>query len=365
MLKNEMSGVAPAPHGGINYAELEGLGLKPGEILDFSANTNPFGPPPEVREALKRVDISSYPDSNSHRLRNALAAKLMLNPDNIIAGNGSTEIMRLAALAFFKHGDRVLIIEPAFGEYEVSCRIAGAEVIKYDLNAKDNFRIKVSKVIKLIADCRTSGLFFTNPNNPTGHYYSRAIVKGILENPHMADSLVILDEAYISFVDPPGAGWSSLDLIKKRNLLILRSMTKDYALAGLRLGYGVARKEIIANLQRICPPWNVNAMAQEAGLYALKAESYLEKSLSEIRKIKAYLIEGLKTLGLKTAPSKTNFLLVETGNGALWRQELLKRKILVRDCASFGLPAYIRLSVRTRTECARLLEAMKAIMNKG
>lgn len=359
LLKSHLSGLEPARHGGIDYSEMEALGLKPGEILDFSTNINPFGPPPGLREALSLVDISSYPDSSSSRLKTVLADKLGLEPNNIIAGSGSTEIMRLAALAFFKPGDKVLIIEPAFGEYEISCWIAGAEVIKYTLKAADNFKLDLSKVTKVVDKNRPKGLFFTNPNNPTGHYYSRNIIERVIQA--MKGSLVILDEAYIGFVDPPEAGWSALDLIKENNLLILRSMTKDYALAGLRLGCGIARREIISTLRRICSPWNMNAMAQEAGLYALKSDSYLEKSLHEIRKTKAYLIEGLKDLGLSQAPSRTNFLLVATGNGAIWRQELLKRKILVRDCASFGLPEYIRISVRTKAECDKLLEAMKEV----
>ncbi len=354
----------PATHGGIDYAELEALGLKPGEVLDFSANINPFGPPPGLREALERVDISSYPDSGSGRLRKALAEKLGLGPDSIIAGNGSTEIMRLAALAFFRPGDRVLVIEPAFGEYEVSCRIAGAEVVKHVLKAEDGFALKVSEVAKLAAECRPAGLFVTNPNNPTGKYYSREVIEEVLASPFAADSLIVLDEAYLGFVDPPGAAWSSLDLIERHNLLILRSMTKDYALAGLRLGYGVAGKEIIARLRSICPPWNVNAAAQEAGLYVLKEERYLEKSLSDIRKVKAHLVEGLKKLGFNPEPSATNFFLIETGNGALWRRELLKRKILARDCASFGLPGHIRISVRTREDCDKLLEGMKGVKGR-
>ncbi len=346
-------------HGGIDYSELEALGLKPGEVLDFSANINPFGPPPGLREALTQVDISSYPDSSSSRLKTALADKLGLKPDNIIMGSGSTEIMRLAALAFFKPGDRVLIIEPAFGEYEVSCRIAGVEIIKYVLKTEDNFKLDLSEVTGLVDKSRPKGLFFTNPNNPTGQYYSRNILERLIEA--MKGSLIILDEAYISFLDPPEAGWSALDLAKKNNLLILRSMTKDFALAGLRLGYGIARREIISILRNIFPPWNVNAMAQEAGLYAIKSDSYLENSLHEIRKVKAYLIEGLNDLGLVLVPSKANFLLVETGSGAMWRREMLKRKILVRDCASFGLPEYIRISVRTRAECDKLLKAMKEV----
>lgn len=349
-----------AVHGGIDHAEMEALGLKPEEILDFSANLNPFGPPQQVRKALARADISSYPDSRSFRLRKALAEKLGLEIDNIIAGSGSTEIMRLAALAFFKAGDKALIVGPAFGEYEAACRIAGAEAIKYTLRAEDSFNIRVSELRKTMEKTSPAGLFMANPGNPTGCYYSRDLVEKLIDL--CKDTLFVLDEAYISFVEPAETRWHSLDLIKNNRLLILRSMTKDYALAGLRLGYGIAGKEIIAALQRICPPWNVNVMAQEAGLCAIKSDSYLAKSLDKIRKERAYLIEGLKALGMSPLASSANFFLIKTGSGARWRRELLRKKILVRDCASFGLPEYIRISVRKRDECDRLLAAMREVL---
>ncbi|MCK4387954.1 MAG: histidinol-phosphate aminotransferase family protein, partial [Dehalococcoidia bacterium] len=237
-------------HGSIDYVEVEMLGIAPQDILDFSANLNPFGPPPEVIQALYGVNydlkeaISHYPDSEAHHLRHSLAERLGISSDNVLISSGSTELIRLAALAYFAKGDKVLTIEPTYGEYELACRIAGAFVIKQQLSAQNAFLPNIDETAKLIRQYHPKGIFICNPNNPTGRYLSQADFERILDAGK--DSLVILDEAYVSFVDNL---WSSLDMVEESNLLVLRTMTKNYAMAGLRLGYGVAKEEIIASLR--------------------------------------------------------------------------------------------------------------------
>jgi len=369
----EIQGVTVCPHGGIDYAELETLGIAPQEVLDFSANLNPLGPPPGVMEALSCVSyelseaISHYPDSEACHLRYALAEKLGIKAENILVGNGSTELIRLTALAYFGRGDKVLIIEPTFGEYQVACQIVGASLIKQQLSAENAFLLNIDETIGLIKQHRPKGIFICNPNNPTGRYLSQADFEEILDA--SKDALVVLDEAYISFVD---SHWSSLNLAlhsslraERNNLLVLRSMTKDYALAGLRLGYGVAREEIIVTLRRICPPWNVNALAQKASVVAIKEEGYLKRCQIELREAKKYLIAELSRLGLPPLPSEANFFLVKVGDASRFRHELLKRKMLVRDCSSFGLPQYIRVAPRTLLECQSLVAAIKEVRSAG
>jgi len=353
-------------HGGIDYGEVEMLGITPHDVLDFSANLNPFGPPPGVMETLSEVDIVHYPDSEASYLRRSLAERLEIKMENILVGSGSTELIRLAALAYFGRGDQVLIIEPTFGEYELACRIAGASVVKQQLSATDAFLLDVDETVKLIKQHRSKGIFICNPNNPTGRYFPRADFEKILDAGK--DSLVVLDEAYVSFVDNP---WSSLDFVahsslrvERSNSLVLRSMTKDYAMAGLRLGYGVAKEEIIATLRRICPPWNVNALAQKAGIMAIAREGYLERCQAELRKARNYLVAEFSRLGLPPLPSEANFFLIEVGDAPGFRHELLKRGILVRDCSSFGLPQYIRIAPRTLPECQRLVAVIKEMRDR-
>jgi len=368
----EISDVTICQHGGINYAEVRALGIAPQDILDFSANLNPFGPPPGVTETLSKCHdelsevISHYPDPEVYYLRRSLAEKLGVKVENILVGSGSTELIRLAALAYFAPGDKVLIIEPTYGEYQVACQITGAPLIKQRLSAKNGFWLDTSETVELIRRHCPKGIFVCNPNNPTGRYLSRADFEKILDA--ASDFLVVLDEAYVSFVDN---AWSSLDLAlhsslraERSNLLVLRSMTKDYAMAGLRLGYGVAKEEIIANLRRICPPWNVNAVAQKAGIIAIAEEEYLKQCQIKLKKAKNYLVAELSGLGLPPLPSEANFFLVEVGNAPEFRRELLKRMILVRDCTSFGLPQYVRIASRSLPQCQKLITAIKEVRGR-
>jgi histidinol-phosphate aminotransferase len=352
--KPDMNKLAPPTHGGIDYPELEKLGISPEDVLDFSVSTNPFGPPPGIKEALAQASIERYPDSEATELGQSLARKLNIAPGKLIVGSGSTELIRLVTTAYFGSGDPVIIPQPTYGEYEISCHLVGARVLKQPTLEEANFRLNVAETVALIREHRPKGVFLCNPNNPTGQYLSKEEVKKILSV--AKDSLVILDEAYIAFTENT---WPSVDLIDSGNLVILRSMTKDYALAGLRLGYAIVNESIISVLKRLRPPWNVSSVAQAAGVFALKADGYLDTCRIKVNEAREFLIEGLKGLGLSPLPSETNFFLVKVGHAARLRQALLRNGILVRDCTSFGLPHYIRLAPRPIAECQRLLAVMK------
>jgi len=346
--------IAPCAHGGIDHDELKRLGISPETMLDFSVSCNPFGPPPNVTEALAHTRIDCYPDSTSSSLRQVLATKLNTSPENIIIGSGSTELIRLLAIAYFGQKDTVLIPQPVYGEYEISCRLLGAQVLKQTALPEKVFKPDIAETIDLIRKHKPKAIFLCNPNNPTGQYLTRAEMLNIMSN--MQDGLVILDEAYIAFTRD---AWSSVDLIHNDNVVIVRSMTKDYALTGLRLGYAIATEQIISTLNKVKPPWNVSTPAQEAGDIALYADNYLEECNSRIQEAKDFLTKELESLGLSPMPSQTNFFLVKVGNATEFRRSLLKYGILIRDCTSFGLPDYIRLAPRTLSECHRLLAAIR------
>ena len=358
--KPEVEKLKVCPHGGPNYAELRAMGLTPEEILDFSVSANPFLPPPGVKKILSTVAINRYPDSEATELRQCLSEKLGVSPNNILAGNGAVELIRLVALAYFRQGDAVLIPEPSFGEYEVACQIVGAEVVRQCARAEEGFALRIEETTNLIRQHYPRGVFICNPNNPTGQYLSRQEVEMVLGA--CGDGLLILDEAFIAFVDE---SWSSIDLIHRGNVIIVRSMTKDYALAGLRLGYAIANQEVIDALRKVCPPWNVNVVAQKAGVIALSDETYLEQCKEKIGEAKQFLISELHRIGFTLVPSKANFFLVKVGNGRGFRFALLKRGILVRDCSSFGLPEYIRIAVRTMPECRKLIATIQALKRDG
>lgn len=343
-------------HGGINYAELLNLNINPESILDFSVCTNPFGPPYGIKEMLGGALIDRYPDSEATALINILAGKLGVKPGNLIVGSGSTELIRMITLAYLNSEDCVLIPRPTYSDYNTASQLYGARIEKQELSEKNNFRLNVDEMLGLTKKHNPRVIFICNPNNPTGQYLEKEEISKILAEAR--DSLVVLDEAYINFTENI---WWPFDLINHNNLIILRSMTKDYALAGLRLGYAVADEYMISVLKKVKSPWNVNELAQLAGIYAIQSEDFLEKCNSKIKEARAYLIGELRTLGLKPLPSRTNFFLVKVGNAAAVRKSLLKKGILVRDCTSFGLPSYIRLAPRTIPECQKLIISLKEI----
>lgn len=350
-------------HGGLHYAAHDGLKISSQDILDFSVSHNPYGPPENVFAALKSIPIGSYPDPEATELRRRLSERLGLKPANLLLGSGSTELIRLVAMAYFDCGDRVLIPQPTYGEYEIACRIMDAEVVRQPvLREEKQFRLEIADLLCCLARFKPRGAFLCNPNNPTGQCLARDdIVKALLAAP---DCLFVVDEAYITFTGAEDR-FSSLSLIHFGNIIVIRSMTKDYALAGLRLGYAVASTKNIAVLKRVCPPWNVSIPAQLAGIAALDSKDYIEDCRVKIDQAKQFLMSELSSMGLAPVPSQTNFFLVKVGDARSFQRALLSKGVLVRDCSSFGLPEYIRIAPRTMPECVRLITKMKEIIDRG
>jgi histidinol-phosphate aminotransferase len=358
--KRGITGLKTCAHGGINHAELKALGIDPDEILDFSVSTNPFMPPPGIKEKMGATPVEQYPDSQATELRERLSERLEVVAENILVGSGTTELIRLIALTYFRQGDPVLLLEPTYGEYEVACRLTGARPIKHRAREKDNFTFKIEEVVDIIQKRHPRGVFICNPNNPTGKYLSRGEIETVIEV--MEDSLLILDEAYVAFVEQ---SWNPFDLTGRGNVVVLRSMTKDYGLPGLRLGYAVACREIIDSLRPVLPPWNVNAVALKVGVDVLEKEEYLRQSLQQVREAKRFLTGELSRLGFKVLPSDAHYFLVKVGNAPECRRSLLRQGILIRDGTSFGLKEYIRIAPRTIPECQKLIAAFGSIVKAG
>ena len=354
--KPHIESLVPGPHGGISYANLAEKGVSAGDILDFSTCCNPYGPPRQVYAALRRANIELYPDPDSSQLVKELSRKIKVLPENLMAASGSTEVIRLAALAYFDRGDTVVIASPTYGEYELACRLSRARIEKYALPESAGFQLNAADFIAFARQHEPAGIFLCNPNNPTGQYLSSRDVRRMVAS--FPQTLIALDEAYIAFADK---AWDSLPLLSAPNILIIRSLTKDFALAGLRLGYGIGSKRLIDNLKKARPPWNVNSAAQQAGLAVLGCTDYLENCLARIRSCKLYLVEQFTALGYQVIPSGAHYFLVRVANAGRLKSRLLSRGFLVRDCTSFGLPDYIRVAPRKMQDCRRLVRAVKAL----
>ncbi|MGQ9676061.1 MAG: pyridoxal phosphate-dependent aminotransferase [Chloroflexota bacterium] len=360
--KPELDGVELCPHGAVDQAELGALGA--GAVLDFSVNCHPLGAPQAVAVALASVDLSRYPDRRCTALRRHLCDRLGVSLEQIIVGNGSVELIWLLALAYLRPGDDVVVLGPTFGEYARAARIQGARVTEHSAAEAQGFRLDLDEAAELIRARRPRLVFLCNPNNPTGLYLEPEAVACLLGAGDQG--LLVVDEAYLSLSGLSHVGRSPrgnclLDWLDE-GVVLLRSMTKDYGLAGLRLGYALANPEVIAALERVQPPWSVNSVAQAAGLVALADEDHLAKGRQVVAEAKAYLVDELSRLAIAVVPSAANFILVRVGNATAFRASLLARGCCVRDCTSFGLPHFVRVGMRPLAECRRLVGAIQEVI---
>jgi L-threonine-O-3-phosphate decarboxylase len=340
----EGNGISPGEaHGGVRLSELRLWGLGPADVIDFSASVTPYGPSPMVREALRRAPLDRYPDIDSTELCESLSAHLGVPMEWIVPGNGATELIHAAARVWAGHGKAIGHSPPTFGEYAAAARAVGAPMITVDPASRDS-RGSIGCAL----------LYICNPNNPTGEVLSLESLARILQMMH--PHIVVLDEAYIQFV---GGRPTALPLLERfPNLLIVRSMTKDYGLTALRLGYAVGHPELVSPLRQQLPPWSVNGLAQAAGVAALRDTAYLDVTLERVRRAKTQLVRALQRQGWSVLAGEANFVLVKVESARETRAALLRQGLLVRDCSSFGMPEFIRVAVRRPGENRRLLAAL-------
>ena len=360
-VRKELLGAGGTVHGGLDYAKLRSEGVEPESILDFSVSTNPLPPHPEVERAVARAAFERYPDSSSGALRRALAEANGLSPDEALVTNGLAQAIFLLAFAFCDRGSRVLVASPAFGEYEAASGLAGAEVLFVPARVEEGFAFPAERLMQAVRAHRPALVWVCSPNNPTGAAPSREEAASMLRVCEDEGALLLLDEAYVNFA-PPGV--SARALLPSPNLLLLRSMTKDYGLTGLRLGYILGATDLLRPLRALQPPWSVNACAQAAGEEALRRNAYYEARWREVRSLTGALAAKLRALGYAPTPPSANFILFYVGDTAALKEFLWGERILVRDCASFGLPGYVRVGVRSEEENERLLECLFAFKKR-
>ena len=327
-----------------------------GAVLDFSSNVNPLGVP-EAARALWYGSLEAYPDPDSTELRMALQEYTGVSHRRILAGNGATEIIYNFCRAFILEGMPVLIPIPTFGEYEAACRLSGARIIRHGtMDMSQDMGDIMSRVP------RNGCVFACNPNNPTGAIVPRGEMQALAEHARGMGTILFVDECFMEMV--PGRDESLLPP-EYDNLFVLRSMTKSFALAGARVGYGIGSAGMVSVLDEIKIPWNVSGPAQRAACAALRDPSYIQRSRRTIGEETDFLVRGISAIpGFECRRPAANFILVRTAGGSRRVQQgLLKRGILVRECSSFdGLDGeYIRVAVRSRGENRRLVEELSAL----
>ena len=337
------------------------MGLDPAAIVKLASNENPLGPSPLALDAIRAClsELARYPDGNGFALKAALCAQHGVKPEQVVLGNGSNDVLEFAARAFLKPGDSAVYSQHAFAVYPLVVQAVGARGI--EVPAKD-FGNDPQALLEAIED-DTRLLFIANPNNPTGTLLPPAALLNLIEQVPR-NVLVLLDEAYYEYLAPDVAPNSIAWLARFPNLLIARTFSKAYGLAGLRVGYGLAHPGVIDLLNRVRQPFNVSSVAQAAALAALGDHVHLQRSVTLNTSGMQQICEGLKRLGLSYIPSFGNFLSFRIGGATTMYQRLLKRGIIVRPLANYGMPEYLRVSIGLESENDKFLSALTGAMQE-
>jgi histidinol-phosphate aminotransferase len=333
---------------------------QPTGVVKLSSNENPLGPSPRALAAIQTAaaQVHRYPDAGSLALRQGLAARFGLDPEMVICTNGSDEMVFLLCLAFLREGDQAVMAHGSFISYYLRTLEMGGQAVRVPLRA---YAHDLDAMADAITD-RTRLLFLCNPNNPTGTTNSAAEVARLLERvpDHV---LVVVDEAYIEFVEQPDYPHLLADLGTGRdNIILLRTFAKIYGLAGLRLGYAFGAPELMAYLERARPTFNVNALAQAAGLAALEDEEHLARSRAHAAACRTLFMHELQALDLQPIPSNTNFIAVPVGDDMAVTAALMDHGFTVNPLAGWGLPGHIRISFGTDDENARFFVALRTVL---
>ncbi len=331
------------------------LGIK--GSIKLASNENPLGPSPLAMEAIKKItNLNRYPDGGGYYLRKELSSRLSVEEDKIILGNGSNELIDIAVRTFMRPGDEAIMAHPSFVVYSTSVQSVGGRPIEIPLK---NYRHDLPAMLNAVTR-KTRMLFIANPNNPTGTINKRDEFDYLMSN--LPDGiLTVVDEAYYEYVTDPEYADSMKHFRSGKDILILRTLSKIYGLAGLRIGYGIAGRDIITEMNKIRPPFNTNTIAQVAALNALRDEGHLERSRKINEEGKRYLCRELDRLGLRYVPTEANFLYIPVRDSMTIYERLLHEGVIVR---SMG-PDAIRVTIGLPEENKRFVEALKEVISVG
>ena len=342
------------------------FGLDEAKIVKLASNENPLGMPDSAKKAMMAAaqDLARYPDSNGFELKNVLATKFSVPFEWITLGNGSNDILELTARAVAHEGDEIVFSRHAFAVYPLATQAVGAKAI--EVSATADFGHDLPAMLKAISS-KTRLVFVANPNNPTGSFLAAEAIEQFIEQvpQHV---VVVIDEAYNEFLTPEQQ-YNAVDWVRRfPNVIVSRSFSKAYGLAGLRIGYGIAQNNLTDLLNRIRQPFNVNSLAQAAAIAALGDSAFLKQCYEVNQAGYAQLTQAFEQMGLTYIPSSGNFVLVKVGDqpdsGAKVNLELLKAGVIVRPVGNYGLPEWLRISIGLPEENQVFISALKRILNK-
>ncbi len=345
-------------------------GLDPASIVKLASNENPLGMPASVRQAIAQFlenvsgqALGRYPDPNAFSLKQALAEHYKVPADWLTVGNGSNDLLEIISLAILDEHASCVYSEHAFIVYRLATQARGATHIQVPAT---NYGHDLQAMFDAIAD-DTRLVFVANPNNPTGTFHSGEAIRAFVQKVHAAYAnrvTVVIDEAYNEYLDP-AQRFDSTALVRDfPNVIVVRTFSKAYGLAGLRIGFAIARPELTDYLNRVRQPFNANLVAQVAAIAALRDTAFLEKTYELNREGKAWLSAQFTELGLAFVPSYGNFILLHVGDAATVNTALLQRGVIVRPVIGDGLPEHLRISIGLPEENARFIAALKEVLGK-
>jgi len=333
------------------------LGLK--KVIKLASNENPLGPSPKAIEAIKKNlgNLNRYPDSSGFYLKRKLAKSFDLDPANFVLGNGSDELIDIILKTFVEPDENIVTADITFLEYEILANVLGCRVKKAPLKY---FKYDLGAIRRLI-DAKTKLVFIANPNNPTGTYATRYEMEDFLkELPD--DVILVVDEAYDTFIDVDDFP-VSLKYAKNKLVIILKTFSKAFGLAGLRIGYAIGQAGLTSYMEKARQPFNVNLLAQAAAIAALDDKKFLQKTRKAVLEGKNYIYDSLSSLGVSYVPSVANFILIDVGrDGADVFNRMLNRGVIVRDMKQYGLKNFIRVTIGTKKENERFVKVLKKIL---
>ncbi len=358
LYKDYISSIRPyEPGKPIKEVERE-LGLK--RVIKMASNENPLGASRKALRAMRRAlrEVHLYPESSCFYLKKRLAEELGIGEKQIILGNGSNEIIELLARGFLNEGDQVISSECSFLVYPLITQACGAEYVQVPMK---DFRYDLKGILERITE-RTRLIFVANPNNPTGTYVTREEVEDFLTKVPK-DVVVCFDEAYVDFVEAKDFPYLLFHVKTERpNLVVLRTFSKSFGLAGLRIGYGMAAPDLVSYLHKIRQPFNVNSIAQAGAAAALDDKLFLWRTRFLVSRGRKYLYRRLKRYGFRFVPSQANFILIDTGRDAdEVFQMFLQQGVIVRSMKAYGLPNWIRVTVGRRSENSRFIRILRKV----
>jgi threonine-phosphate decarboxylase len=352
-------------HGGQVFAAARLQGVSPHRILDFSANINPLGPSPRALQRIRRdlALIRFYPDAENRELRDLVANEASIDGDCILFGNGATPLLHLIPRVFKPR--RAVVVEPSFSEYSTALEREDCQIHRLPLRPETDFNLDREALFDTLRRTCPDLLILGHPNNPTGNVVPCPLLSELVDACSERRIYLVLDESFLDFTPHPSRAF---DATKHPRLIVVRSLTKFWALAGLRIGYLVAHKKLVQKLSAGVEPWSVNTLASAAAAESLRDDKYRDRTLNMVRRERAFLTKRLAGLGwLEPFASETNFLLVRiTAPGITSThlcERLAERNILIRDGSSFpGLGRhYFRVAVRRRSENQRLVDELRAV----